>query len=82
MSLVEQAIRDALQEEGGLGVDAATLPAGASLMDVGLTSHAAVAVLLEIEDALGIEMPEDRMTPATFASIGSLTAVCGELVPA
>ena len=74
MNGTEQAVREALAEVGNLDQDVTTLAADASLADAGLTSHAAVSLLLEIEDRLGIEFPPERMTPATMASIGAIVA--------
>ena len=49
MNGTEQAVREALAEVGNLDEDVTTLAADASLADAGLTSHAAVSLLLEIE---------------------------------
>ncbi|SPF67650.1 Acyl carrier protein phosphopantetheine domain profile [Propionibacterium ruminifibrarum] len=74
MSRTEQTVREALAEVGNLDEDAMSLAADASLADAGLTSHAAVSLLLEIEDRLGIEFPPEQMTPETMASIRAIEA--------
>ncbi|WP_316668658.1 phosphopantetheine-binding protein [uncultured Propionibacterium sp.] len=74
MGRTEQAVREALAEVGNLDEDAMSLAADDLLADAGLTSHAAVSLLLEIEDRLDIEFPPERMTPATMASIGAIVA--------
>jgi acyl carrier protein len=46
----------------------------ADLFSAGLTSHATVNVMLAIEDALGIEFPDELLNRSTFVSIESLAA--------
>lgn len=74
MSRAEQTVREALAEVGNLDEDAMSLAADASLSDAGLTSHAAVSLLLEIEDRLDIEFPPEQMTPETMSSIRAIEA--------
>lgn len=72
MNRTEQLVREALAEVGNLDEDAMSLDADSSLADAGLTSHAAVSLLLEIEDRLDIEFPPERTTPETMASIHAI----------
>jgi acyl carrier protein len=44
----------------------------ANLTDLGLTSLDMVGLMLAIEDAFGIEIPQRRMTPANFRSVGAI----------
>jgi acyl carrier protein len=44
----------------------------ADLRDAGLTSIAAVRLMLEIEAAFGIAIPDSDLTPENFANIGSI----------
>lgn len=73
-------IRDALAEAGRLKVDAHAIPADADLYASGLTSHATVNVVLEIEDALDIELPDELLVKSTFSSIDALHAAIEPLV--
>ena len=43
-----------------------------NLRDAGLTSLDMVGLMLGIEDAFGIEIPQRRMTPANFRSIAAI----------
>ena len=56
-----------------LDVDSA-LPDDAPLQELGLDSMQAVELLLDLEDELGIVLPDDAMTAETFATPGSLKA--------
>ena len=52
----------------------AALPGDAPLQELGLDSMQAVELLLDLEDELGIILPDDAMTAETFATPGSLKA--------
>jgi acyl carrier protein len=56
-----------------LDADAA-LPDDAPLQELGLDSMQAVELLLDLEDQLGVVLPDDAMTAETFATPGSLKA--------
>lgn len=68
---VEQRIREIARTRGRVA-QAASLPLDANLGDHGLTSHSAVSLMLELEDAFDVEFPDSMMTPQVFASLGSL----------
>lgn len=68
------AIREALQQFGRLNRPVAELGDEADLFSAGLTSHATVNVMLAIEDALGIEFPDELLNRSTFVSIETLAA--------
>ena len=52
----------------------APLPDDAALQELGLDSMQAVELLLDLEDELGIVLPDEAMTAETFATPGSLKA--------
>ena len=52
----------------------AALPDDAALQELGLDSMQAVELLLDLEDELGIVLPDEAMTAETFATPGSLKA--------
>jgi acyl carrier protein len=66
------AIREALQQFGRLNHAVGELHDDADLFAAGFTSHATVNVMLAIEDALGIEFPDELLNRSTFASIDAL----------
>ncbi|MGH6970955.1 MAG: phosphopantetheine-binding protein [Caulobacteraceae bacterium] len=50
-----------------------------SLTDAGLTSLDMVNLMLAVEDAFGVEVPQKRMTPANFRSIAAIEVLIGDL---
>lgn len=50
----------------------AALPDDAALKELGLDSMQAVELLLDLEDELGIVLPDEAMTAETFATPSSL----------
>jgi acyl carrier protein len=50
----------------------AAIPDDAQLKDLGLDSMEAVELLLDLEDELGIVLPDEAMTAETFATPSSL----------
>jgi acyl carrier protein len=80
MSTITDAIREVLSKDARLAVDAATLGDDDNLYQQGLTSHAVVNVLMGLEDAFDIELPDALLRRDTFESIASLRtalASCG-----
>lgn len=73
-------IRTALAEAGRLKVDAQEIASDADLYANGLTSHATVNVVLELEDALDIEIPDELLVKSTFVSVDALEAALSPLV--
>jgi acyl carrier protein len=51
------------------------IAADRNLTDAGLTSLDMVGLMLAIEDAFGIEIPQRRMTPASFRTIAAIEAL-------
>lgn len=51
------------------------------LAGLGLDSMSIVQLLADIEDRYGIELPDDILNEATFATVGSLWQVLAELLP-
>ncbi len=71
---MDEVIREVLSRYGQLAVDAADVGDDDDLYRAGLTSHACVSVMLALEDRLGVELPDEALTRATFASVGSIRA--------
>lgn len=65
-------IRKILAEVGRLEVSADTLDDRADLYDAGLSSLATVHVMLAIESAFDIEIPDRMLTRELFRSVQSL----------
>ncbi len=63
-------VRPFLKFHGG-----ADLSPESRLFDLGLDSMQAVELLFAIEDAYGVELPDDKLNDATFETLGSLWTV-------
>ena len=72
-------LRAILRDHGKLSADAATLGADADLFSAGLTSFATIQVMLAIEDAFGVEIPDERLNRKTFSSLRELNSVIQSL---
>lgn len=49
------------------------------LRDAGLTSIDTVTLMLAVEEAFEIEIPQDQMTPDNFRSISAISRLVNEL---
>ncbi|WP_022900955.1 acyl carrier protein [Humibacter albus] len=65
-------IREVLNDVARLTADATTFGENDDLYQRGLTSHATVNVLMGIEDAFDIELPDTLLRRDTFSSIAAL----------
>ena len=74
-------IRRLLDEHGRLPVPASSLAGEQDLYAAGLTSFAAVQLMLGIEDAFNIEFPERMLNRRSFQSIRAINDCLMELVP-
>lgn len=72
-------IRRLLNDVGRLPVDANTLDEKDDLYVAGMSSHASVDVMLELEDAFDIEFPSRMLTRNVFESIAAIAAAVSEL---
>lgn len=77
---MEQQLRTILAEVGGLKRPVEGLSLNDDLFAAGLTSFATVGVMLAIEDAFDVAIPDALLTRATFRSIASLQAAIAPLV--
>ena len=67
-----QKIRALLAVHGRLSVPVDTFATDQNLRVAGLTSFAAVQLMLALEEAFDVEFPEDMMNRQTFASIDAI----------
>ena len=77
---MQDRIRDVLAGHGRLAVDPREVDDQADLYKLGLTSHASVDVMLALEDAFGIEFPDEVLKKSTFASVSNIEQVVEGLV--
>lgn len=68
-----------LAQHGRLAVDASKLAVDADLYRAGLGSQASVTLMLALEQAFGVEFPEELLHRQTFESIGAIVAAVSRL---
>ncbi len=78
--MIQDRIRDVLASHGRMPVDPREVDDQADLYKLGLTSHASVDVMLALEDAFGIEFPDEVLKKSTFASVHNIAQVLDSLV--
>ena len=74
-------IRQLIDKHARLPVKAETLAAGQDLYAAGLTSFAAVQLMLALEEFFDIEFPERMLNRRSFATMESIAACIVELRP-
>ena len=74
-------LRQLLDKHARLPVKAATLASDQDLYAAGLTSFAAVQLMLALEEAFDIEFPERMLNRRSFATMDSIAACIAELRP-
>jgi acyl carrier protein len=74
-------IRRLLDEHGRLQVTAASLAETQDLYAAGLTSFAAVQLMLALEENFDIEFPEHMLNRRSFSSVKSIAECLRELAP-
>jgi len=79
---MDETIRSILADHGRLSCDASQLGDDDDLYRVGLTSHGTVNVMLALEDAFGVEVPDQMLRKDTFQSVASIRAAVIELTKA
>jgi acyl carrier protein len=76
---MDETIKAILAEHGRLSCDATQLGDNDDLYRVGLTSHGTVNVMLALEDAFDVEVPDHMLRKSTFQSVASIRAAVVEL---
>ncbi|GAA1077800.1 acyl carrier protein [Tsukamurella spumae] len=76
---MEEPIREIVARHGRLARAMSDVAGGDDLYALGLTSHAAVNVMLAIEDRFAIEFPDSDMSKNTFGTLDSIVATVRRL---
>jgi len=79
--MLDETIRRAIDEHGKLKVPASSLAPDSDLYDAGLTSFAAIRIMLALEEAFDVEFPEQMLKRQSFGTINSIIACLDELRP-
>ena len=77
-----QDIRKLIAEHGRLPVAVETLGNDQDLYAAGLTSFAAVQLMLALEDRFDLEFPEQMLNRRSFASVNAIAGCLHELASA
>ena len=78
---MKDTIRNLLEQHGRLPVAIATLADDQDLYAAGLTSFAAVQLMLGLEEAFDVEFPERMLNRKSFASINAIAGCISEISP-
>jgi acyl carrier protein len=78
--MITEEVRVIIGEYGRLVLDMADVSDDDDLFRSGMTSHACVSVMLALEDAFGVEFPEQMLRMSTFESIASISRALTDLV--
>jgi acyl carrier protein len=69
---VNERIRSVLDQHGRLSVPSSQLDDDEDLYSRGLSSHSSVNVMLALEEAFGVEFPDNLLRRSTFQSVSSI----------
>ena len=72
-------IRELIADHGRLPVPVATLGNGQDLYAAGLTSFAAVQLMLAIEERFDVEFPDTMLNRRSFGSVDAIAGCLGDL---
>ena len=78
---MEDVLRNILDRSGRLAVPAASLDENTDLYAAGLSSLATVNVMLAIEAAFDIEIPDEMLNRRTFQTLGDLREAITRIAP-
>jgi acyl carrier protein len=76
---MDERIRTVLARQANLSQDSDRVASDADLYDLGMTSHASVNVMLELEDEFDVEFPDRMLNRAVFSSIAGIQSALSEL---
>jgi len=72
-------IRQLIAQHARLAVDVDTLADDASLYEAGMTSHAAVNLMLALEGSFDVEFPDSMLRRSVFESVAAIEAALSEI---
>jgi len=72
-------IRQQITAHARLSLDIGQLSDSADLYDAGMTSHATVMLMLALENAFGLEFPDNMLSRSVFESVDSIAAAIASL---
>ncbi len=75
-------IREIIASHGELPVDIGAVGEDDDLYKIGLTSFATVQIMLGLEEAFNVELPEQLLNRSTFSTLRHIQAALEQVVPA
>jgi acyl carrier protein len=78
-SVVQARVREVLKGTDFLQADVASLADDADLYAAGLSSHATVNLMLALEEAFDVELPDRLLKRKTFSSIDAIAEALVEI---
>ena len=76
---MNERIRQVIEEHANLDAEIAKLGDDADLYEAGMTSHASVNVMVALEDAFGVEFPDEMLKREVFESVAAIAAALAEI---
>jgi acyl carrier protein len=76
---MEAAIRRIVGENGRLEVDISSVGPDDDLYERGMTSHAVVDVMLELEEQFDFEFPDELLVKHTFQTLANIGQALGTI---
>jgi acyl carrier protein len=77
--MMNDKIRQIIQDHGRMPVDVSTLADNADLYQAGMTSHASVNVMLALEDDFDVEFPDQMLKRSVFESVTAIRSALDQL---
>lgn len=77
---IEERVRAVLDQQAQLATPIQEVGSQDSLYAAGMTSHASVSVMLQLEDEFDLEFPEDKLNRQTFVTVSSIADALEELL--
>jgi len=71
---IEDTVRKIVEQQLNLAAHGRELGSDDNLWDLGMTSLTCLGLMLNLEDELGVELPEDLLKESTFRSVGAIVA--------
>jgi acyl carrier protein len=71
---IEDTVRQVIKDQLNFTVNGCELGPDDNLWDMGMTSLTCLGLMLNTEDAFGIELPESLLKESTFRSVSSIVA--------
>lgn len=78
-ALMDDKIREIIENHARLTVPATSLPEDADLYAAGMSSQASVSIMVALEDEFGVEFPDHMLKRSVFMSIASIRAALLEI---